>query len=154
MPVQHVRVSPWSPNRDLGQADGTNAGSHASSLGFPPGVNVWCDLEGVAAGTAAQDVIDHCTAWFTAVSNAGYVPGLYVGANAILDGNQLFDLPFEHYWKSESRVPVLPARGYQMIQTPVADPVAGIGIDQDVTQTDGKGGQAQWLVVTGPGSGT
>jgi hypothetical protein len=76
-----------------------------------------------------------------------FVPGLYVGANAILTGQQLYDLPFKHYWKSESKVPAIPVRGYQMIQTQVPQPVNGIGIDQDVTQTDQQGGQALWLAV-------
>jgi hypothetical protein len=71
---------------------------------------------------------------------------LYVGANGILYGQQLYDLAFQHYWESISEVPVLPARGYQMIQTVVPAPVNGIGIDQDVTQTDGEGGQAIWLI--------
>ena len=103
----------------------------------------------MAEGTAAQDVIDHCTSWFAAVSAAGYVPGLYVGSDAILDGQQLYDLPFEHYWQSCSRVPALPVRGYQIVQTLCPNEVNGIGIDKDATQTDGKGGQALWLAPEG-----
>jgi hypothetical protein len=45
-------------------------------------------------------------------------------------------------------VPVLPARGYQLVQTGVTDPVNGIGIDQDVAQTDSAGGQAIWLTAS------
>ena len=149
MPVQHVRRVGWQPSGSLGAADGANAANNANSIGFPAGVNVWCDLEGVSGDTAAQDVIDHCNAWYEAVSAEGYVPGLYVGANAILSGEQLYsDLKFQHYWKSESNVPDLPVRGYQMIQTLVERPVYGIGIDRDTTQTDNAGGQAQWLIVT------
>jgi hypothetical protein len=147
MAVQHVRMAGWSPTAALGQSDGTNAAANATTIGFPPGVNIWCDLEGVNQAAAAQDVIGYCNAWYAAVSAGGFVPGLYVGANAILTGQQLYDLAFQHYWQSESKVPAIPVRGYQMIQTLVPQPVNGIGIDQDVTQTDQLGGQATWLAV-------
>jgi hypothetical protein len=147
MPVQHVRAPGWQPSGSVGQEDAVNASNNARAIGFPPGVNLWCDLEGVHSSTAAQQVIDYCTSWFDAVSAAGYIPGLYVGANAILNGQQLYDLPFEHYWQSCSQVPAIPNRGYQMVQTLVQEPVNGIGIDRDTTQTDEKGGQALWLAA-------
>jgi hypothetical protein len=146
MPVQHVRASGWSPTGDLGQQDGADAAANAAAVGFPPAVNVWCDLEGVDPGTAAQAVIDYCQAWFTAVAAAGFLPGLYVGAQAILTGQQLLDLPFQHYWRSQSEVPDLPNRGYQLMQLFPSITVNGIGIDVDVMQTDEEGGQAQWLI--------
>lgn len=37
-----------------------------------------------------------------------------------------------------------------MIQTLIPQPVNGIGIDQDKTQTDSEGGQAQWLIAATP----
>jgi hypothetical protein len=147
MPVQHVRNSGWLPTDNLGQQDGTNAANNTNSVGFPPGVNLWCDLEGVASSATAQDVINYCNCWYNAVAAAGYVPGLYVGANPGLSGQQLYDLPFQHYWQSASQVPAIPVRGYQMVQTLVQGAVNGIGIDQDNTQTDAEGGQALWLVA-------
>lgn len=147
MPVQHVMSSGWLPTESLGTEYGTNAANNALAVGFPGGVNLWCDLEGIGDATE-QNVTAYCTAWFNAVSAAGYVPGLYVGASCILSGQQLYDLPFEHYWQSCSEVPAIPVRGYQMVQTLVQEPVNGIGIDKDVTQTDSQGGQAQWLVAT------
>jgi hypothetical protein len=109
-------------------------------------VNIWCDLEGVEAGTAAQDVIDYCNMWFTEVANAGYVPGLYVGDSCILNEQQLFDLKFQHYWRSQSNVPNIRSRGYQLIQLFPELNKNGIGIDIDVTQSDYKQGQVQWLI--------
>jgi hypothetical protein len=147
MPVQHVRSAGWSPSEALGTTDGNYAVQHANAVGFRPGVNVWCDLEGVGNATA-QNVIDYCNAWYDAVSGGGFVPGLYVGADAILSGQELYaDLKFQHYWKSLSKVPAIPVRGYQMIQTPVNHTVHGISIDADRTQTDNRGGQVQWLVI-------
>ncbi|HTX75587.1 MAG TPA: glycoside hydrolase domain-containing protein [Terracidiphilus sp.] len=145
MPVQHAPTPGWSPTGELGQAHGANAAGNAASIGFPQGVNVWCDLEGVNSASSAEDVIDYCTAWFSAVAAAGFVPGLYVGFNPGLTGEQLYDLPFEHYWQSASAVPAIPQRGYQMVQNLVSGPINGIDIDGDRTQTDEEGGQALWL---------
>ena len=145
MPVQHVREPGWSPSANLGEADGENAASNAQEVGFPPGINVWCDVEGVISTATPQDVIDYCQAWYGAVYNAGYVPGLYVGSRAQLSGEQLYQLSFQHYWKSQSNVPEIPHRGYQLIQLFPSITAHGIAIDVDVTQPDNAGGQAQWL---------
>jgi hypothetical protein len=151
MPVQHVRSPGWHPTGTLGIKTGTNAANNAKSVGFPDGINVWMDLEGVAPGTAAADVIDYCNNWFVEVEAAGYVPGIYVGFNAILNGKQLFnDLKFQHYWKAGGNPPVPVTRGYQMLQTiqnpPQGEVLHGINIDRDKTKTDDLGGTAIWLV--------
>ncbi len=153
MPVQHVSAAGWQPTAALGTQYGAAAASHAQTVGFPAGVNVWCDLEGVATGASASNVIAYCNAWYAAVASAGYVPGLYVGANCGLDSQQLYDLQFQHYWRSESgSAPVVATRGYQMTQSFVPDPVFGIGIDSDVTQADALSGRVLWL-APGPFGG-
>ncbi len=147
MPVQHVLNSGWYPNADLGKEYGENAAVNADTVGFPPGVNVWCDLEGIKPGTPAQDVIDYCNAWYDAVAAKKYLPGLYVGANSILNGEQLYHaLKFKHYWKSASRVHNVPTRGYQMIQTSLDENVHGCDIDKDITYVDSEGGSPHWLI--------
>lgn len=145
MPVQHVRKAGWSPNQALGQQDGQAAVANAQSIGFPEGVNVWCDLEGVGSSAGTQDVIDYCSAWYDAVSAAGYVPGLYVGANPSLTGDQLDALPFQHYWRSPSNVPDVTNRSYQLFQLFPSVDVNGIAIDLDVTNNDKENGAALWL---------
>jgi hypothetical protein len=147
MPVQHVRnvATGWSPTASLGQQDGQDAATNAQDIGFPPGVNVWCDLENVVKTAASQDIIDYCQAWYSAVDSAGYIPGLYVGFGTQLSGQQLHDLSFQHYWKSASSVPEIAPRGYQLFQLFPSLTANGIGIDVDVTQTDGEGGVPQWL---------
>lgn len=145
--VQHVRYEGWVPSAALGNTYGSNAASNAASVGLPKGMNIWCDLEGVATGTAAQSVIDYCQAWYAAVHAAGYVPGLYVGANCILTGAQLYSLSFQHYWKSLSTVPDIPNRGYQLVQKWFPQSEFGISIDQDTTQTDNKGGTVLWVAL-------
>ena len=146
MAVQHVRLPNWQPTGALGQQDGQAAAQNAADVGFPPGVGIWCDLEGVLPGTAPQDVIDYSDAWFTEVADAGYIPGLYVGFGCGLNEQQLLNLKFQHYWRSQSNVPNVGGRGYQMIQLFPEVRVNGIGIDIDVTQSDFKSSQVQWLV--------
>lgn len=146
MAVQHVQSEGWVPSAELGSSYGSNAATNAQQIGLPAGMNIWLDLEGVAAGTSSQIIIEYCTNWYDQVEAAGYIPGIYVGANCGLSGNQLYDLPFQHYWQSLSNVPAIPERGYQMVQSGVAEPVNGIGIDQDVVQVDNEGGAPLWLV--------
>lgn len=146
--VQHVLAAGWNPTAALGNTYGTNAAANASSIGLPAGMNLWCDLEGIATGTPAQQVIDYCNAWYAAVLAGGFVPGIYVGANCILSGNQLYaNLKFQHYWQSLSRVPAIPNRGYQMIQSLQNSPIHGLSIDNDTTQNDEQGDSMIWLKI-------
>ena len=147
MPVQHVCEPGWEPNANLGKTYGENAGANAEKVGFPPQVNIWCDLEGIRAGVSAELVIDYCNNWYDAVASYGYVPGLYVGANSVLNGEQLYEsLKFQHYWRSESMVPEVAVRSYQMVQYHYPEKVNGISIDKDTTYIDKQGGRPQWLV--------
>jgi hypothetical protein len=60
MPVQHVASAGWSPTKNLGNTYGRNAATHVREIGFPPGVNVWLDLEGVKSSSSHAAVIDYC----------------------------------------------------------------------------------------------
>lgn len=148
MGVQHVANENWTPTAKLGADSGANAVKHAQQIGLPSGVSVWLDLEGVKAGVSAQAVIDYCNAWFGQVGQAGYTTGIYVGASCRLTGDDLYwRLRTRHYWKSGSKVPDIPHRGYQMIQRIIKkDVVAGVAIDRNVTQTDAFGDAVQWLM--------
>ena len=144
--VQHVSNPGWAPTADLGTTYGANAALNAASVGLPGGINIWCDLEGVASNTPSATVIQYCHAWYTAVFNAGYIPGLYVGYNTCLTATQLYDLPFQHYWRSNSKVPDIPTRGYQLVQnSQTVDNTTGLQIDPDKTQNDNLGGAVLWL---------
>ncbi len=146
MPVQHVRYAGWLPNAILGTQTGQNAADNAIHVGFPAGVNVWLDLEGIDPNAAPDAVIAYCNSWSEAVAKVGYVPGLYVGANSILDSQQLYaNLKFQHYWHSLSIVPNVAVRGYQMIQSD-GGTVHGVGIDKNLTQADADRTQVQWLI--------
>jgi len=151
MAVQHVEAEGWRPSLELGKTYGSHAAANAAEVGFPAGVNVWLDLEGVNHQVSAEDVIAYCNAWHREVAAAGYAPGIYVGASAILTGDQLYwRLRMRHYWKSGSSVPSIPERGYQLVQRIVpGDVVAGIAIDRNVTKTDSFGGTVRWLTRAG-----
>jgi hypothetical protein len=146
MAVQHCQRAGWAPTQALGTQYGQAAAKNAASIGFPLGVNLWLDFEGVASFATAADAIAYCNAWAEEVSSGGYVPGLYVGANQPLTGDELYwRLRVQHYWRSASDVPDISYRGYQMKQALMPSPVDGIGVDRDVIVADAFGGLPVFL---------
>jgi Domain of unknown function (DUF1906) len=140
MAVQHVAPEGWVPSASLGTETGCYAAANARLVGLPPGVSVWLDLEGIAAGTPVSDVVAYCNAWYAPVAAMGYAPGLYVGAGADLDSELVVALRFERYWQSGSDVPDVTIRGYCMVQTIDGATVDGVAYDSDVVQIDNLGG--------------
>ncbi len=141
MPVQYGHKPGWVPVAGLGQLDGKQAGDSAEAIGFPQSNDpsralcVWCDLEGVKGNTPWQDVRVYCNEWAAAVAARGYSPGLYVGYGCILNEQQLSQLDFEYYWRSQSRtVPNVNPKGFQLIQVFPQIRVNGLDLDIDVTQ--------------------
>jgi hypothetical protein len=157
MAVQYVESdSSWNPSAAKGTRNGGIAASEAEKLGIPWGVTVWCDLEGIAPGTPAQRVIDYCNRWHTAISSAGYVPGVYVGWRAGLTRVQLYrSLRFTHYWGAYNlNVDQYPAvRGLQMKQSirKPGDSPTGVSLDFQVdrVRTDTLGGRPTLLALKG-----
>lgn len=153
MTVQHVLNPGWSPTASLGAEYGANAAMFTQQIGFPGGVNVWLDLEGVSTSAAASDVIAYCTNWYTEVANAGYVPGVYIGWEPGLSGSQLYSkLPFQHYWAAYNvdGVSHPSPRGYQLVQSSGSGTVGSLDTslyDVDTTYVDDLGGQVLWLKV-------
>ncbi|MEO8562884.1 MAG: glycoside hydrolase domain-containing protein [bacterium] len=153
MVVQYVESEDsWKPTKSKGVAHGETAGAEAERIGVPSGVTLWCDLEGVAVGTSATDVIEYCNQWHQAVASAGYVPGLYVGWHAGLNATQLYrSVRFTHYWGAYNlnadQAPVV--RGLQMKQSerrPIdAVPGAKFEFQTDRVRTDALGGRPTLL---------
>jgi hypothetical protein len=146
MPVGYSRKGGWLPTALLGSQDGALAAYRAKLLVLPPGVTVWCDLEGMG-GTAA-DTIAYAEAWGAAVQTAGFIAGVYVGAGIPLNSTQLYALNnITAYWHSCSEVPDVNECGYMMIQlTPPDLIVCGIEVDVDVIQEDRMGRLPVWTV--------
>ncbi|MGH7115770.1 MAG: glycoside hydrolase domain-containing protein [Stellaceae bacterium] len=153
MAVQHCPRPGWAPSAALGRQYGLAAARNATAIGLAPasagaglGLSLWLDLEGVASWASAADTIAYCNAWAGAVEAAGFLPGLYVGANQPLSGDELYwRLRIRSYWKSASIVPGIPYRGYQMVQALAPSPVGGVDIDRNVIMADNFGGLPKWL---------
>jgi hypothetical protein len=100
-PVQHVEPENWTPSTIKGKSYGTVAAQSAVDCGILTGANVWLDLEGVHLHTDPEIVIAYCNAWFDQVHQAGFLPGIYVGFQAILSPDQLYRrLKFTRYWSA------------------------------------------------------
>ena len=147
MIVQHVPSSPWDPTGQLGMNYGNYAVLNCTAIGLPYGVNVFLDLEGVRAGTNAENVLDYAGTWAQAVADGGYVPGIYIGASCGLSASQIVTLPFKQFWRSgSSSTPQIGAPGYSMQQTISASLVlSGVAYDSDLITTDQNGGTPYWL---------
>jgi hypothetical protein len=150
MAVQYVESEDgWTPSAAKGTTNGQTAVQFAQQCGLPPGINLWCDLEGVDTAADWSVTNAYCRNWYAAVKAGGYVPGLYVGWHPGLNPTQLYNLPFTHYWRSynlnDDQAPAV--RGTQMTQRshsalPGLDPST---FDEDVVTGDKKGGVPIWL---------
>lgn len=117
MPVQHVDKAGWKPSGDLGQRYGAFAARYARDVvGFPAGVSLFVDLEGVNAATPKQQILDYCTEWKKEVAAAGYSPGLYTGDAMHINAKNVGDLDFNHYWLAYTEEFSIPGRAFQMHQ--------------------------------------
>jgi hypothetical protein len=151
MPVQHVEGGEWMADGDLGTEYGANAARFSQQIGFPPGVNVWLDLESVSTSAAESDVIAYCNNWYAQVAAAGYVPGVYIGWQPGLSGSQLYaSLEFQHYWAAYNvdGVSSPKPRGYQLVQSCGPGNVGSLDTsvyDENTTHVDGEGGEVLWL---------
>lgn len=146
--VQHVEsAESWTPTVEKGKRYGANAADHAAKVGFPKGVAVVCDLEGVAVGTPPQMVTDYLREWFAPVQAAGFTPALYVGWHAGLNAAELWRLPFTRYWSAYNlNADQMPAKRGVCLRQGVAkrgEKPAGIPfeIDTNVAKADALGGR-------------
>ena len=146
MPVQHAQSTGWQPTQQLGQENGALAAQQAIDCGLPTGICVWMDLQNVDEAASADDIIAYCNAWFTQVSNGGFLPGIYIGASCGLTQDQLDnELPFAYYWRSGSNVPDLPNHGYCMVQTIDSHYVIdGVSYDLDTIVDDRNSKPPVW----------
>lgn len=152
MAVQHVPAAGWVPSAKLGLEQGHWAAVNAKSVGMPPGVSIWLDLEGVADGTPAAAVMAYCDSWYEVVLAAGYLPGLYVGADAGLDADQLSATRFDYFWESGSDVSV-PEQGYCMAQQIGGQSIDGVSYDGDLVSGDTESPPV-WLAPPPPPAAT
>lgn len=143
--VQHCPVPGWVTTKDLGTLYGINAAKFSLGTGYKLGCIIYLDLEGIKQGTPKADILAFCNAWYDEVVKAGYIPGIYIGYNIYLTGDELYNLlRFKHYWKSLSRVPEIPVRGYEMVQS-AGGTINGVQIDNNVSTADKLGGSPVFM---------
>lgn len=154
--VQHVALPGWYPTASLGAQYGQVAALEADDAGYSVGATLWCDLEEVAREATRRQVIDYCNAWYTAVADAGYQPGLYVGYGCGLNAQDLFHaLKFRAYWSAyNANADQLPAvRGVCMRQHAAgsADRVPGVSFEFDVNLAgkDAMGDSPSFMLAPG-----
>lgn len=144
--VQHCPQPNWHPQQALGSQYGEYAALYTSTVAkVPKGVSLFLDLEGVAPGTPAQDVIDYCEAWGDAVHAQGYNEGVYVGYGCGLSPKQLYEnLSFELYWKAYNYDDGVQERSFCIKQF-TQKTLSGIVYDPDTITPDNFGGLPMWL---------
>jgi hypothetical protein len=148
--VQHFAGEGWIPTGPMGALYGAAAASACLSLGIPPEVHAFLDLEGIDPDVPADVVDQYARAWSYAMKAGGHEKrGLYVGDSCILGPRALYELPFDCYWRSynldDDRVPA--ARGFAMRQRSAteADVPPGCGMttadfDVNIVSGDALGG--------------
>ncbi len=141
--VQHCPPKPGLIPLKLTAVEyGRNAVTFAKEAGYKQDCIIYLDLEDVNIAYKDKQpfIIDFCNTWYDEVKKAGYVPGVYVGFNCFLSGDELYNkLKFTHYWKSFSQVPDVTRRSYSMWQDKQTV-VNGITIDPDEAMLDKLGG--------------
>jgi hypothetical protein len=134
--VQHCALPGWSPNAALGNQWGAYAVTYLKSIGVPPLVSTFLDLEGVAASASDLDVIAYANAWWEQVNAGGYSPGIYIGFGTNLSDAQIYgSLKFKSYWAAYNTDQSVPTRGWQIKQH-TQTTVGGITIDPDTISAD------------------
>lgn len=162
MLVQHARANGWMPDAAKGATDGARAVRDAQAINAPKGLTLWLDLEVCSATALFGDVQKYSEAACDQITNAGFKAGVYVGAGVPGSGQQLYELPFTAYWKSQSFVATPNRRAFQLEQLfvypqgqclikdvwPKAPPnVASMQIDADVVLCDYLDGRPTMLVA-------
>lgn len=140
----------WTGGPSAARQRGAAAVDIARHWGLPAGAIIWLDSEAWPAEVDAAAAAAWIDTWAVTVTTGHYQPGLYVGAQQPLDGEQLWALAAMHrYWRSASDVPTPAHRGYQFLQTAVNIALDTVMVDQD-TATHDDLGSAPLAVVADP----
>lgn len=112
-------------------------------LQIPHETVVWLDVEGVTDDAITLQA--RINTWARAMKQAGYIPGMYAGAQALLTSKELYDLAVNRYMKSCSRVSdrhgaiAEPQCGWCMVQCACDVERQGLEVDVDFVFADYTG---------------
>lgn len=122
-------------------------------LQLPLGTTVFLDLEGPSLLSTPVPVIQQRVAdWAKAVAQAGYQPGLYVGAPQPLTSHELYALPVVRYWHGQGRCVdrtgalAEPTCGWCMTQLYPSVTWGGLWADISFIGQDYKGRLPMWAI--------
>jgi hypothetical protein len=132
--------------------DGAATVNALASLGLPPGITAWLDVEGLATMDPVL-VKSRINAWAESVQNAGFMPGIYVGAGCPLTSVELYALGVTRYWKALSRIIdrngqlAEPGCGWSMLQLFPSVTRGQVWVDVNVMQQDYRGRLPVWAAA-------
>ena len=140
--VQHVRYNGWLPSAKQGTSDAQVITQYAQSIGYLQGCHIWYDREGVSTASSA-DFKDDIVAWATVIEQAGYLPGLYIGAQANLSGKAAYSISNVYCYMRAANLPSLytpSPRGWAVKQLWDSITVNDLTVDVDAVLGDNFGG--------------
>jgi hypothetical protein len=133
--------------------DGAATVAELHALGLPNGITTFLDVEGIGPNLSSNALIARINTWATAVQDANYEAGLYVGAGCPLTSIELYALKVTRYWKGLSRIIdrngqlAEPGCGWCVHQLfPTVDR-AGVNVDINFIQQDFRGRLPTWTVA-------
>jgi hypothetical protein len=120
-------------------------------LAIPIETVVWLDVEGVTDDAITLQA--RINTWARALKQAGYIPGMYAGAQQLLTSKELYDLSVNRYMKSCSRVVdrhnqvAEPTCGWCMVQCACDVQRQNLEVDVDFVFADYTGRSVAMVVA-------
>ena len=134
--------APYWTSATNGISQGNKAVATAKKVLYPRGAQIYLNLENTL-NTNRPVILAWLKNWVAAVRAAGYLAGVYVGADQSLTAADLDSFPgVSAYWRSASKSAVQLKRGYAQLQPQTEferEDTCGHQIDGDYANTDARG---------------
>lgn len=153
IPVTYGNRPGFIPSASDGQTKGTADVLKLQSVACPATVTVISDFEETAPGATAQQAQAELNARGVIQKQAGFDPGVYVGAEQPMNGAQLDAVMQDRYMKGLSRLTspgipqgfvIEPLAGWCIEQLSRTTVLAGINVDVSVIHYDWRGRLPTW----------
>jgi hypothetical protein len=146
-PIGHAHREGWMPSGQLGAIDGQWFARNALAAGYESTTHFELDLEGVNLQASRQQVEDWVGEASVAIAKiAGFPTSLYVGWRAILDSEELWELPTVHLYCSDIAARKVSVRGtaYEQVAMDVVLPGTITKVDVNRLHADARGARLRW----------